>query len=74
MFKLGDLLKIKDSDKEELIARYESSGGMSGIPRKEIDYTYVYQGMDGSNIIAKWQLDKSVIISLNHSRFEYVQK
>ncbi|MFM2393100.1 MAG: hypothetical protein RLZZ546_1082 [Bacteroidota bacterium] len=70
MLKHRDSIKIKSSVKEELISRYETSGGMSGLSKDDVDKKYIYRGMDGSNIIAEYELDESVIISLNHSRFE----
>ncbi len=70
MYTQGERIKIKSSEKEELVSHYETSSGMSGMSRKDVNNIYIYKGMDGSNIMAENELDNSVKISLNHLRFE----
>ncbi len=68
-FKEGDKLKIKDECKKELISFYNTSGGMSGVSKKDTEKNYIFKGMNGSNIIVSY-LNGKRILSLHHSRFE----
>jgi len=67
-FKKGDILKIKESQKQELVNLYKDRGGMSGVSPSSINKPMVFLRYYGSNavVLAKGEEFEK---SLNHDRF-----
>lgn len=71
-FSSGDIVKIKDNVKKELLSLYKNRDGMSGVSPKYIDDTFIVDrpAYDGSNLRVRSKKDKSKTLSLSDSRFE----
>jgi len=50
-FSRGQKIKIKEEQKQELIERYHSSNGISGVSPNIIDKTMTFLHYDGSNAV-----------------------
>jgi len=66
----GDKLKIKNSCKKELIEKYKTSKGMSGMNSVDVNKTFIFDYYEDSNIAVI--MDGSQIVSFNRTRFEKV--
>lgn len=65
-------LKIKESVKKELVFKYQSSGGISGVSEQDINEIFIFERLDGSNFVAALLKDKKITYCLNWERFEIV--
>jgi len=70
----GDTVQLTIEAKDELVTKYKSSGGMSGIDPEDVNRKFIVTGFDGSNICVRAKDLENVLYSFHYGRFETKEK